>query len=146
MRALLVACALLLPGCAAGPLTGVRPAPADASPRIEAVDWEWVETVTPVETVTVPDPSLYTLRIDGARAALRADCNRATAMVEVSPPRELAFKTPAMTRAMCPPGSLSERYVKDVTRTTTYFFRDGALYLEMPVDSGTLRFRRVGER
>ena len=54
------------------------------------------------------------------------------------------MKPIALTRAMCPPGSLSDRFAKDVGRATSYFVRDGELYLELPVDSGTLRFRRQG--
>jgi hypothetical protein len=40
------------------------------------------------------------------------------------------------------PGSLSDRYVKEISRVTSYFLKDGDLFLELPVDSGTLRFRR----
>ena len=43
---------------------------------------------------------------------------------------------------MCPPGSLSDRFVKEVGRATSYFLKDGDFFLELPVDSGTLRFRR----
>jgi para-nitrobenzyl esterase len=48
----------------------------------------------------------------------------------------------ALTRAMCPPGSLSDRSVKKLGRATVYFLKDGDLFLDLPVDSGTLRFRR----
>lgn len=56
--------------------------------------------------------------------------------------RRLAFKPIALTRAMCPEGSLSDRFAKEVGRATSYFLKDGDLYLELPIDSGTLRFRR----
>lgn len=49
----------------------------------------------------------------------------------------------ALTRALCQEGSQSDRYAKDVARATSYFGKDGELYLELPVDSGTLRFRRA---
>jgi len=48
----------------------------------------------------------------------------------------------ALTRAMCAPGSLSDRFVKEVGRATSYFLKDGDLFLSLPIDSGTLRFRR----
>ena len=43
------------------------------------------------------------------------------------------MKPIAPTREMCPKGSLSDRFARDVD-----------LYLELPVDSGTLRFKRQG--
>jgi heat shock protein HslJ len=48
----------------------------------------------------------------------------------------------ALTRMACAEGSLSSRFVQELERASTYFMRDGDLYLEIPVDSGTLRFRR----
>jgi para-nitrobenzyl esterase len=49
-----------------------------------------------------------------------------------------------LTRAACPPGSLSDRYVRELERATIYFLKDGALFLDLPADSGTLRFERAG--
>jgi membrane-bound inhibitor of C-type lysozyme len=46
----------------------------------------------------------------------------------------------ALTRAACPPGSFSDRFAREVGRATSYFVKDGELFLELPVDSGTLRF------
>lgn len=60
----------------------------------------------------------------------------------VSADRRLALKPIALTRAMCPPGSLSDRFATEVGRATSYFLKDGDLFLELPTDSGTLRFRR----
>jgi para-nitrobenzyl esterase len=109
------------------------------------VVWEWVSTTTPVEEIKVDSPDRYTLRLgsDG-RLALKADCNRGAGAYAVTGDRALTVKPIALTRAMCPPGSLSDRFAKDVGRATSYFVRDGDLYLELPVDSGTLRFRRQG--
>lgn len=60
----------------------------------------------------------------------------------VAPDREITLKPIALSRAMCPKGSLSDRFAKEVGRATSYFLQDGDLFLELPVDSGTLRFRR----
>ena len=109
------------------------------------VTWEWVKLTTPVEQVDVDAPDRYTVRFgtDG-RVALKADCNRGAGSYSVSGDRQLALKPIALTRAACLPGSLSDRFAKEVGRATSYFVRDGDLYLELPVDSGTLRFRRQG--
>ncbi|MGH6693456.1 MAG: META domain-containing protein [Gammaproteobacteria bacterium] len=107
------------------------------------VTWQWESLVTPVETVKPDRPELYTLQFDrSGRVAVRADCNRGSGQYTVSAGRRITFGAMALTRAACPPGSLSDRFVRDVGRVSSYFFRDGALFLEMPVDSGTLRFRR----
>jgi heat shock protein HslJ len=109
------------------------------------VVWEWVSTTTPVEEVKVNSPDRYTLRLgsDG-HLALKADCNRGAGSYAIGGDRALTVKPIALTRAMCPPGSLSDRFVKDVGRATSYFVKDSELYLELPTDSGTLRFRRQG--
>ena len=47
-----------------------------------------------------------------------------------------------MTRAFCPTGSLSDRFVREVNRAAVYFMKGGELFFDLPVDSGTLRFRQ----
>jgi hypothetical protein len=76
-------------------------------------------------TGKVDAPERYTLRFESTgRITMQADW--------------------ALTRMMCPPGSLSDRFVKEVGRASSSFVKDGDLFLELPVDSGTLRFRRQG--
>jgi uncharacterized protein YidB (DUF937 family)/heat shock protein HslJ len=108
------------------------------------VTWQWVELTTPGELRTMDNPERYTVRFDSAgRVALRADCNRGTGTYSVSANQHLKVNPLALTRAMCPPGSLSDRFAAQVGRATRYEVRDGSLYLELPGDSGTLRFRRA---
>jgi heat shock protein HslJ len=76
--------------------------------------------------------------------ALKADCNRGVGSYKVSPDRRITLKPIALSRMMCPKGSLSDRFAKEVGRATSYFLKDGDLFLELPVDSGTLRFRKQG--
>jgi len=121
--------------------------PGDVAPTLpaEVVDttWQWVSLTTPAEQVTVDAPDRYTIRFDRAgRVVVRADCNRGTTSYTVNADRKIELKPMALTRAMCPAGSLSDRFVKEVTRATSYFVKDGDLYLQLPVDSGTLRFHR----
>lgn len=136
----------LLLAIAVSAVAGCAGAPAIAPPAAvpTGVTWEWVELVTPVETVRVDDPAGYTLRLDdGDRVALRADCNRATGTATFAADGTVAFKPMAMTRAMCPPGSLSDRYVRELSRGARWFVKDGALFVDLPLDSGALRFRRA---
>ncbi len=107
------------------------------------VTWQWVGLTTPVKQVTVDAPERYTVRFEGSgRVTVRADCNRGMSTYSVTADRGIAFKPIALTRAMCPPGSLSDRFAKELGRATLYFLKDGDLFLDLPVDSGTLRFRR----
>lgn len=119
---------------------------ADSTLPSDVLDatWEWVSFTTPVEQIDVDKPERYTIRFErGGRAALKADCNRGTASYSTGKDRRIAFRPIALTRAMCPPGSLSDRFAKEVGRAS-YFKKDGDLFLELPVDSGALRFRRQG--
>jgi para-nitrobenzyl esterase len=118
---------------------------ADTSLPAEVVDitWQWVSFTTPVEQLNVDEPGRYTVRFEAAgRVALQADCNRGMGSYSLSADRHITFQPIALTRMMCPPGSLSDRFAREIGRATSYFLKDGDLYLELPVDSGTLRFRR----
>ena len=152
---LMVLLAAAMSGCAHSPPpppTTPQPAPAGAPPiptstalppDVLEVTWQLESIVTPVETVKPDRPELYTVRFERTgRMSVRADCNRGSGSFTVTTGRRLTFGPIALTRAACPPGSLSDRFVRDVGRVSSYVVRDGALFLEMPVDSGTLRFRR----
>jgi para-nitrobenzyl esterase len=144
----------LLTGCGRGqPESGAQP-PSPYRERGEVSDstlpsdlmdvtWQWISFTTPVEEITVDAPERYTIRFgrDG-RAAVRADCNRGSTGYSVSADRRIALGPIVLTRMMCSPGSQDARFVNEVGRATSYFLEDGYLFLELPVDSGTLRFRR----
>jgi heat shock protein HslJ len=147
----------LLSGCSRGqpPWTPQPEAPyrdreqpaADSTLPSNVLDatWRWVSFTSPVEQITVDAPERYTIRFgrDG-RAAVGADCNRGSTSYSASPDRRIRLGPIVLTRIMCPPGSLSDRFVKEVGRASSYFLKDGDLYLELPVDSGTLRLKRQG--
>lgn len=153
VRLLLLLVALPV-GCAKAPPPALppQPTPAGAAPIVTStslpadvleITWRWDSLVTPVETVKPDRPERYTIRFERTgRVALRADCNRGGGSYTVLPDRRLTVGPIALTRMACPSGSLSDRFANDVGRVSSYFVRDGALFLEMPVDSGTLRFTR----
>lgn len=110
--------------------------------EIQGVTWMWTSTATPVETIVVDAPERYTISLAEGRVALRADCNRGSGPYSLGDDRSIAIGPLVLTRMACPPGSLSGRYVRDLERARSYFLKDGALFLELPVDSGTLRLER----
>ena len=124
--------------------TNTSNVPVVAAPEIEPTltdnPWQWLSLTTPVETTTVSDPSLYTIQFntDGS-AAIRADCNTATASYTTNE-NAISISLGATTLVACPDGSLDALYLNTMTNVTTYFFEAGDLYLEMPADGGTMRF------
>ena len=103
--------------------------------------WQWESTITPVEKITVPNPERYTilLKADG-RAQARFDCNRGGGDYKISEGK-LSFGLLVSTRMACPPGTLDAAFMKDLQRVSSFFIENGNLYLELPYDSGTMRFR-----
>jgi heat shock protein HslJ len=122
------------PGPAAG---AVPPAPAELQGRT----WELVRIRFGDDSVlTPPEPSRYTLRLDPAgRAEVGADCNRAGGSYTLDGPR-LGFGPLASTRAACPPGSLSDKYLQQLGLVRSWLVRDGRLHLATLADGAILEF------
>lgn len=129
----------LVAGCGAAPGNGALSrdrAPGAVTGKI----WQWERTVTPVETVESPAPDRYTLELaPNGRLLVRADCNRGTGSYRIGT-GTIALGPIATTRMACPPGSLDARYLGDLQRATAFFVERGNLFIELPVDSGTLHF------
>jgi para-nitrobenzyl esterase len=107
------------------------------------VTWQWVSFTSPVEQIAVDAPERYTIRFErDGRVAVRADCNRGMTRYSIRADRRIIFGPIALTRAMCPPGSLGDRFAREVGRVRSYFQKGGDLFLELPIDSGTLRFQQ----
>ena len=139
MLALSVTGLVVLAGCSAAPqdkgAARVR-TPEAATGRV----WQWEATVTPVEKIDVPAPQRYTLELQpGGVALVLADCNRGRASYEIGEGR-IKFGPMATTRMACPPGSLDSRYLKDLQQATIFFVEGARLFLDLPLDSGTMRF------
>jgi heat shock protein HslJ len=103
--------------------------------------WQWQETITPVEKMTAPNPERYTILLtgDGKLQAL-FDCNSGGGTYKISEGK-LSFGPLVSTRMACPPGSLDGPYMRDLQRVVSFFIQNANLYLELPFDSGTMRFR-----
>jgi heat shock protein HslJ len=134
---------LTLAGCGGTPPPAAD-APSAAFPAtVVGATWEWVGFVSPVEELTVDAASRYTVSFDGAgRMTVQADCNRGSGAYSVPDAGQVTLGPIGLTKMACPPGSLSDRFVGLLGRVNSWFVRDGQLFLELPVDSGTLRFRR----
>ena len=87
------------------------------------------------------DRSRYTLAFgaDG-RLSARIDCNRASGAWKSAQKDQLELGPMAITRAMCPPGSLHDQIVKQLPYVRSYVIRDGKLFLSLMADGGTYEF------
>ena len=108
---------------------------------ILGITWQWEGTTNPVEKIVVSAPQNYTVWFgaDG-RAQMRFDCNRGGGGYEIAPGR-LSFGPLMSTRMACPPASLDNVFIRDLQRVASFFLQDDRLYLELPYDSGTMKFR-----
>ena len=132
--------------CAGNTQQGVDAAVAVTSGGNEGVvgaRWMWVGTLTPVERIEVTEPENYTLRLlpDG-RAEVQFDCNRGGGNYTIEG-NALSLGPLASTRKACPDGSQDALYQRHLENVSSWFLMDGDLFLEMPMDSGTMRFRRT---
>ena len=110
-------------------------------PSLFGVTWEWREFQGGDDTIVTPrNPRAYTLtfRPDG-KLAIGADCNRAMGSFTADPPR-IDIKVAGVTRRLCPPGTLMDRYLADLEEVSSYVFRDGELFLALPMDAGIMAF------
>jgi heat shock protein HslJ len=117
--------------------------PSTASPSTIALRvWHLAAIQFMDDTRLVPDaPARYTLEMgrDG-RASVRADCNRAGGAYRLEG-SALSFGPLAATRALCPPGSLSDRYLQQLAFVASFVERDGRLYLATRADGAILEFQ-----
>ena len=110
-------------------------------PELARTTWQWVSLTTPEETLTIAEPERYILRfLDGGRVALRADCNRGAGSIVFPEPGVIRIGALAITRAMCPPGSLGDRFAREVEHAGRWAIQRGELRLELSGDAGVLRF------
>jgi len=143
-----------------GELTAVGGAPAWPSPAARArhalergtaadlggTSWQLVKFQSSDDTTLTPDDkSKYTIAFgNDGRMSGRLDCNRGSDTWKSDGPNQLQFGPMALTRAMCPPGSLHDRIAKDWSAMRSYVIKDGHLFLSLMADGGTYEFEPIG--
>ena len=134
---------LVIMGCAA---TAAQPDQNTRSTDPQSVlnkTWQWVSTITPEEKIAVPKPERYTIVLtDDGTLQARFDCNRGGGEFEISHGK-LSFGPLMSTRMACPSDTMDGPFMRDLQRVASFFLQDGLLYLELPYDSGTMKFRQA---
>jgi len=134
---------LVIMGCAA---TAAQPDQNTRSTDPQSVlnkTWQWVSTITPVEKIMVLNPERYTIVLtDDGKLQARFDCNRGGGEFKISYGK-LSFGPLMSTRMACPSDTMDGPFMRDLQRVASFFLQDGLLYLELPYDSGTMKFRQA---
>jgi heat shock protein HslJ len=106
--------------------------------------WRLVRLESGDGTTAVPaDASRYTLEFaaDGTLSG-QADCNRFQGRWTAAG-TSITLGPLAMTRAMCPPGSLSDRYARGLESAVSWRVVADWLAVALKVDSGIVYFERM---
>jgi putative lipoprotein len=120
--------------------------PLTQAPDLRGTSWQLVEFEGGDGTRLIPDErAKYTIAFgtDG-RVSVRIDCNRGSGSWRSAGPNHLEFGPLALTRAMCPPGSLHDRIVRHWPFIRSYVTRDGHLFLSLMADGGIYEFEPMG--
>jgi para-nitrobenzyl esterase len=132
---LLLAALLLTSSCARLP-------PQEAPVGLGGTSWQLVRFQGGDDKVLVPDDKTkYTIAFgaDGMVSA-RIDCNRGRGAWNSPGKNQLQLGPLALTRAMCPPGSLHDHIVKQWGFVRSYLIKDGRLFLSLMADGGIYEF------
>ena len=117
---------------------------APAAPQVPpdslgGTSWQLVNFRGGDDSILTPDAKTkYTIAFasDG-NVSVRFDCNRGRGAWTSPGPKQVQFGPLALTRAMCPPGSLHDRLAKQWPFVRSYFIEGGHLFLSLTADGGT---------
>lgn len=121
------------------PVDAANPAAAAPAASLAGTSWQLVKFTGSDGTKVEPDErAKYTLAFqpDGVVVA-RIDCNRGRGAWKSDAPGQLVFGPLALTRMLCPPGSMHDRIAADFGAVRAYAIRDGHLMLSLMADGGT---------
>jgi uncharacterized lipoprotein YbaY/heat shock protein HslJ len=129
------------------PAEGTAQPPAAASSPLTGTSWQLVKFQgSDDKTLTPDDGSKYTLEFAaGWQLNARIDCNRGRGSWKSSGPNHLQFGPLALTRAMCPSGSMYDQIVKQLPNIRSYVIKDGHLFLSLMADGGIYEFQPVAK-
>ncbi|MGH2586447.1 MAG: YbaY family lipoprotein, partial [Dehalococcoidia bacterium] len=125
-------------------LQDTLPAGGEAMDLVGTV-WTWQQTtLNNDEVVTPDDPNKYTIEfLPEGRVTVLADCNRGGGTYTVED-NQLTIGPLALTLVACPPASFFDQFTRQLNDVSSFFMRDGSLFLTLKLDSGTMRFAPAG--
>lgn len=122
-------------------------AEAEEAITLTGVVWNWAEFTDPVQgSLEIEDPSMYTVEFfEDGTVGIKADCNNGSGSYVADEDGAIDVTVGAVTLALCAEDSLSDQFIQYLDAAAIYFFENGDLLLDLPVDSGTLRFAAAAE-
>ena len=112
---------------------------------ILGVIWKW-ESFTPTsgEAVTVDNPEAYEfMLLPTGTIRVKADCNNGSGTYWIEGD-SISIEVLTLSRAACPPGSLSDDFVQLLNQASAYGIAGGNLFFEVGGDGGTMKFSAAG--
>ena len=115
--------------------------------ELAGTSWKLVRIASMDDSELLPaEDTAYTITFNAdGRANMRVDCNRGAGTWESAEPGALTFGPLALTRAMCPPGSIHDQFVGQLGYVRSYVLRDGNLYLATMADGAIIEFEAAAE-
>lgn len=104
--------------------------------------WQWLRSTYSDDTeIIVDDPSRYTVEfmVDGT-LAVRADCNQLSSTYTQDGNSLTIDAFGPTTLALCPPDSLDQRFLRDLSDVAEYTMNEGNLVLNLRADAGNMVF------
>ena len=119
--------------------------PGSPASPLEGTSWQLVKFQGSDGTTLTPDDrAKYTIDFAPAgRLTARVDCNRGRGTWKSVGANQLELGALALTRALCPPGSLHDHIVKQWGNIRSYVIRDGHLFLALMADGGIYEFKPI---
>ena len=118
----------------------------DSAAGLAGTSWQLVKFVgVDGKRVAPDDGSKYTIAFDAdGGVSARLDCNRGRGTWKSAGANQLQFGPMALTRAMCPPGSMDTQIARNWENVRSYVTRDGHLFLSLMADGGSYEFELTG--
>ena len=110
-------------------------------PALVGPVWQWQKTQFENDTeIAVDDPSRYSIQFgeDGS-VTVKADCNTAVGEFTAED-ASLTIQLGPTTKAMCPEGSQSDEFLKELSNAASYVFDGEQLVINMKMDGGNMYF------
>ena len=111
-----------------------------ASLGLTGIPWEWVSTTSGAGVATVNDPSRYIVLFnEDGTANIKADCNNVLGNYTTNG-SNISITLGPSTMVACPSDSQDQQFLNQLSNAAIYFIDGGNLYMDLPADSGTMRF------
>ncbi len=110
-------------------------------PDLTGTFWRWDQTSMNNGDKIVPDdPANYTAQfLPGGQVSIQADCNQVGGTYSVDS-NSITIETGPTTLVACPPGSLGDQFVAQLSAASIYFIQGQNLFIDLKFDSGTMQF------